>query len=146
MVNNQEENQVSENKNAERPQNRPQKSDQQSRNRSRNQHTPNQPRAQGNYSGTSQSPREAQAHSTANPAQTRQSQPHQSQPRNANTAPRTGSERHEGHGRYYRDRSNDRIGTLRNRADETIDDIKEDIVRLEKEIDLEIKEIRSMKL
>jgi hypothetical protein len=59
---------------------------------------------------------------------------------------RTGIERHEGHGRYYRDRNNDRVGALRNRADETIDDIKEDIIRIEKEIDLEIKEIRSMKL
>ncbi|HEX2945121.1 MAG TPA: hypothetical protein VHT96_04125 [Clostridia bacterium] len=34
----------------------------------------------------------------------------------------------------------------RSRAEETIDDIKQDIIRLEKEIDLEIKEIRSMKL
>lgn len=32
------------------------------------------------------------------------------------------------------------------RAEETIDDIKSDIVRIEKEIQLEIKEIRSMKL
>lgn len=36
--------------------------------------------------------------------------------------------------------------SLRNRAEETIDDIKEDIIRIEKEIDLEIKEIKSMKL
>jgi len=34
----------------------------------------------------------------------------------------------------------------RSRAEETIDDIKEDIVRIEKEIELEIKEIRSLKL
>ena len=143
MVNNQEENQNSENKNTDRPQNRPQKSDQQARNRSRNQHTSNQSRVQGNYSGTAQSPREGQAH---NPAQPRQSQPHQSQPRNVSQASRTMPEKHEGHGRYYRDRNNDRFSSVRNRADETIDDIKEDIVRLEKEIDLEIKEIRSMKL
>jgi hypothetical protein len=33
----------------------------------------------------------------------------------------------------------------RNRAEETIDDIKHDILRLEKEIELEIREIRSLK-
>jgi len=32
------------------------------------------------------------------------------------------------------------------RTDETIDDIKEDISRIEKEIELELKEIKSMKL
>jgi len=32
------------------------------------------------------------------------------------------------------------------KADETVDDIREDIARIEKEIDLEIKEIRSLKL
>lgn len=32
------------------------------------------------------------------------------------------------------------------RADETVDDIKQDIIRIEKEIKLELKEIRSMKL
>jgi CCR4-NOT transcriptional regulation complex NOT5 subunit len=32
------------------------------------------------------------------------------------------------------------------KAEETIDDIKEDIVRIEKEIELEMKEIRSLKL
>lgn len=42
--------------------------------------------------------------------------------------------------------SQSRYGNQRNRAEETIDDIKQDIIRLEKEIDLEIKEIRSMKL
>lgn len=35
---------------------------------------------------------------------------------------------------------------LRNKPEETIDDIKEDIIRLEKEIELEIKDIRSLKL
>lgn len=35
---------------------------------------------------------------------------------------------------------------MKYRAEETVDDIREDIARLEKEIDLEIKEIRSMKL
>lgn len=42
-----------------------------------------------------------------------------------------------------------RIGSnysQRNAANETIDDIKEDIVRIEKEIRLEIKEIKSLKL
>lgn len=34
----------------------------------------------------------------------------------------------------------------RNRADETIEDIRTDIMRIEKEIELEIKEIRSLKL
>lgn len=38
-------------------------------------------------------------------------------------------------------RYNNRIKT-----EETVDDIKEDIIRIEKEIDLEIKEIRSLKL
>lgn len=63
---------------------------------------------------------------------------------------------------YYRDRVRDndkdvqprqhtaasagRYGALRNRAEETIDDIKLDIIRLEKEIELEIKEIKSLKL
>jgi hypothetical protein len=34
----------------------------------------------------------------------------------------------------------------RGRSEETIEDIKQDIIRLEKEIDLEIKEIKSLKL
>ena len=34
----------------------------------------------------------------------------------------------------------------RNRSEETIEDIKAEIIRIEKEIDLEIKEIKSMKL
>lgn len=64
----------------------------------------------------------------------------------------------------YRDRSNtlgrsgssrqnyqqNNFGTTRNtfkyKAEETVDDIREDIARLEKEIHMEIKEIRSMKL
>jgi len=64
----------------------------------------------------------------------------------------------------YRDRSNisgrsglsrqnyqqNYTGGIRNpvkyKAEETVDDIKEDIARLEKEIHMEIKEIRSMKL
>lgn len=37
-------------------------------------------------------------------------------------------------------------GIYRNRPEETIEDIKQDIIRLEKEIDLEIKEIKSLKL
>lgn len=37
-------------------------------------------------------------------------------------------------------------GAVKNRAEETIDDIKEDIARLEKEIKLEINEIKSLKL
>lgn len=62
--------------------------------------------------------------------------------------------------RYYREknRESDRdnhhkgssgsrfVNIIKNRAEETIDDIKEDILRLEKEIELEIKEIRSLKL
>ena len=36
--------------------------------------------------------------------------------------------------------------SYRNRAEETIDDIKEDILRIEKEIDMEIKEIKNLKL
>lgn len=37
-------------------------------------------------------------------------------------------------------------GNYKSRAEETIDDIKQDIIRIEKEIELEIKEIRSLKL
>ena len=64
---------------------------------------------------------------------------------------------------FYRDRNTDRdiqprqyAGAstsggrhgynTRNRVEETIEDIKEDIIRLEKEIELEIKEIKSLKL
>jgi len=60
---------------------------------------------------------------------------------------------------FYRDRDKDtqlrqhsaasgtRYGSvIRNKAEETIEDIKLDIIRLEKEIELEIKEIRSLKL
>ena len=82
------------------------------------------------------------------------------------------AKQHEQHGResgqqrgYYRDREKPRDSerdvqprqhsgaqqgrygnNQRSRAEETIDDIKQDIIRLEKEIDLEIMEIRSMKL
>lgn len=95
----------------------------------------------------------------------------QFQPRNNVQGSRNQSERQEGFtrennpNRHFRDRNkerdNDRDGQqrqygspaggrfgngLRIRADETIDDIKEDIIRLEKEIELEIKEIRSLKL
>lgn len=35
---------------------------------------------------------------------------------------------------------------IRARLEETVDDIKADVARIEKEIDLEIKEIRSLKL
>jgi hypothetical protein len=34
----------------------------------------------------------------------------------------------------------------RNRTEETVEDIKKDIIRIEKEIELEIKEIKAMKL
>jgi hypothetical protein len=95
----------------------------------------------------------------------------QSQTRNNLQGLKNPAERHEGHPRegvqnrgYYREknRDNDRENIrqyagaaspggkygniLRNRAEETIDDIKEDITRLEKEIELEIKEIKSLKL
>jgi hypothetical protein len=73
-----------------------------------------------------------------------------------------GQRSHEGRSRennpqfrgYYRDRNRDadkdahfsrHSNVQRNRADETIDDIKQDIIRIEKEIELEIKEIRSLK-
>lgn len=49
--------------------------------------------------------------------------------------------------RHYPAASAGRYGSnQRNKGEETIDDIKRDIVRLEKEIELEIKEIRSLKL
>lgn len=96
----------------------------------------------------------------------------QSQLRNSSQGSRSQPDRHDGNPReisqnkgYYRDRNrdNDRdaqprqyTGTsssgakygnsLRNKPDETIDDIKEDIIRLEKEIELEIKDIKSLKL
>lgn len=56
---------------------------------------------------------------------------------------------------YHRDNSNRQNYSSQNsyqrsggriKVDETIDDIKADITRLEKEIQLELKEIRSMKL
>jgi hypothetical protein len=61
---------------------------------------------------------------------------------------------------YSRDRSKETVAqrqrypgssgrsheSSRNKSEETIEDIKQDIIRLEKEIDLEIKEIRSLKL
>jgi len=53
---------------------------------------------------------------------------------------------------FYRDRNRNkstgsgRYANNRGRAEETIDDIKKDIVRIEKEIELEIKEIKSLKL
>jgi len=72
-----------------------------------------------------------------------------------------GSRNFEGHSsqRGYRDRSRDTDkelkhyaqpygkhgGTQKSRAEETIEDIKQDIIRIEKEIALEIKEIRSLK-
>lgn len=76
--------------------------------------------------------------------------------KNPNEKPEGSRPREGGQNRgYYRDRDNQqrqhsqtqgpRFST-RNRAEETIDDIKEDIVRIEKEIELEIKEIRSLKL
>lgn len=103
---------------------------------------------------------------------TAQSNHSQSGPRNMNRGPRVHEQQPRENGQqpresgqqrgYYRDRVRDndkdaqprqhtavsagRYGALRNRAEETIDDIKLDITRLEKEIDLEIKEIRSLKL
>ncbi len=84
---------------------------------------------------------------------------HEQQPRENGQQPRESGQQRG----YYRDRVRDndrdaqlrqhsaasggRYGNaLRNRAEETIDDIKLDIIRLEKEIELEIKEIRSLKL
>ena len=97
-----------------------------------------------------------------------------SQPRNNTQGVRNQPDRHDEQTRengqnrgYYRDRNKTRdnerdcvprqhVGStpsggrygnsLRNRAEETIDDIKEDISRIEKEIELEIKEIKSLKL
>jgi hypothetical protein len=51
---------------------------------------------------------------------------------------------------YFRQNHSNQYSTQkynsRIRTEETVDDIKEDIARIEKEIDLEIKEIRSLKL
>ena len=56
-----------------------------------------------------------------------------------------GSSKDTGSGKY--NNRNRRYGnSLRNKPEETIEDIKDDIVRLEKEIELEIKDIRSLKL
>lgn len=69
-----------------------------------------------------------------------------------------GHSREQGQGKgFYRDREGaprqhsgnvpaPRYNNSRNRSEETVEDIKEDILRLEKEIELEIKEIRSLKL
>lgn len=119
--------------------------------------------------------KDGQGHNQSQPVQGGQglNQSHsQSQPRNAALGTRSQPDRHDGHPRensqnrgYYRDRNREgdrdtqprqyaaasssggRYGnSLRNRAEETIEDIKEDIIRLEKEIELEIKEIKSLKL
>lgn len=98
---------------------------------------------------------------TVSPAQHTQTQPRNNQPNQRNQA-----ERHEGFQKeggqnrgFYRNNERDnqprqrivqssgsRYGGPRSKAEETIDDIKEDIIRLEKEIELEMKEIKSLKL
>jgi len=95
-----------------------------------------------------------------NPAQPRSGAPN---PRNL-TNHHENNPREAGQGKgYYRDRNKDTerdsqprqhplptggrySPNLRNKPEESIDDIKEDIVRLEKEIELEIKDIKSLKL
>ncbi len=141
-----------------------------------NQRVQNQPRHQGseqNVGGQTSNSKDGQARSAAQSKQGGNGTNkvnNQSQTRSAVKGMRNQNDRHDGHFRegsqsrgYYRDKSgnNDRDSqprqyagsssskygsSLRNRAEETIDDIKEDIVRLEKEINLEIKEIKSLKL
>lgn len=117
--------------------------------------------------------REGQATSQSHPVQASQnaSQSHSPvQPRSNVPNPRNLTNHHENNPResgqgksYYRDRNKDTERDsqprqypsasgaryspgFRNKPEETIDDIKQDIIRLEKEIDLEIKDIKSMKL
>lgn len=115
-----------------------------------------------NQRNQNQSGKKGFDHGTAAQGQTQavQSQPHnQSQPRRPVQSSKPQAEKIDGNTRenapnkgYYRDRNRNkpvnsgRFINNRNKAEETIDDIKEDIVRLEKEIELEIKEIKSLKL
>jgi len=66
-----------------------------------------------------------------------------------NESPRTPRERNFFRGRDNHNRNNyqNRYNMTRNKLEEeTVEHIKEDIMRIEKEIELEIKEIRSLKL
>ncbi len=144
---------------------KPLKSEQQQRNRNNN--------TKGYQSRKQNNPRNSDtqnAHNRGGQANNKdssngsQNQGHQSGPRNNNH----GSRSHDGYNKesnqskgYYRDRNREDRDTQsrrhsssscgkhsnmkRNRAEETIDDIKHDILRLEKEIELEIREIRSLK-
>lgn len=166
-------NQTGNNVNTEKSEPGQQKSEQPQRNRSnyqrynQGQRTQNQNRPQNSTPNSTQN---SDAHDTANKEPKGQSRKaaqnshFQPGPRNNNRGARTNETQPRENGQqrgYYRDRVRDndrdsqprqhsasgRYGNItRNRAEETIDDIKLDIVRIEKEIDLEIKEIRSLKL
>ena len=172
MVRKQDDNQAESRQNAEKPHGgQPRvehlKPEQQTRTRTNNQGYNQSQRGQGqsHQQGNIRAGGGQSANQGANQSQ------NQSQQKSVVQGNKPQSERNDGHPRengqnkgYYRDRNrnNDRdahrrqypsapsgskYGNIqRNRADETIDDIKEDIIRLEKEIDLEIKEIRSLKL
>lgn len=146
-----------------------QRSEQPQRNRSNYQRY-NQGQKSQNQSRTQNSTQSPDAQSVANKDPKGQGQKatqnshFQSGPRNNNRGARTNETQPRENGQqrgYYRDRVRDndrdpqprqhsasgRYGNItKNRVEETIDDIKLDIIRLEKEIDLEIMEIRSLKL
>lgn len=123
---------------------------------------PYQHRNQGQYQNQNGGQRQNQAVQNVNHGQNPQNS---NQPQNKNNDPAVkaqndrpegGRPREGGQNRgYYRDNqqrphtSSQPSGprySSRNRVEETIDDIKEDIIRIEKEIEMEIKEIKSLKL
>lgn len=168
MVRNRSENNADAGANAEKSQNVQQR-DHQPRNRSnhqgynsRNQYQARQQSVTRNGETQREAGRDAAPQGQGMPAGG------QSQPQSVQKGNNFGLRNNEGHSRegmqqrgYYRERNRDADRDLqhkhsgqsygkygnaqRNRAEETIDDIKQDIIRLEKEIELEIKEIRSLK-
>lgn len=79
--------------------------------------------------------------------------PQRSQEQNSSKAPdrpqteqRTRNYPRDNYSRQAHSNHNAPARHTRNRGDETVDDIKNDILRIEKEIDLELKEIRSLRL
>lgn len=99
-------------------------------------------------------------HTQVQPRNTQQNQNQRTQPERHEAVQKEGTQNTQNKG-FYRGRDNDRDNQPRQRvvqssasrysgprakAEETIEDIKEDIIRLEKEIELEMKEIRSLKL
>jgi hypothetical protein len=127
-----------------------------------------QSRREGHILNQSQNQNKSDQGSQAVSQTVSQVQHTQTQPRNNPQNQRSQPERHDGFQKeggqnkgFYRSRESERDSQPRQRtvqpsgsrysgprirAEETIDDIKEDIIRLEKEIELEMKEIKSLKL